>query len=555
LISNSEYGIYLDYYANHNHILHNNFLYNNQGGIQAADDGSGNKWNTDDLGNHWSDWTAPDEDKDGIVDVPYNINGTSNGKDHYPLVNPSGIRSPIANAGVDIEIDQHEIIKFDSSGCGYSYFIVNYTWNFTYNHISLFLYGSSPTFRFDITGMYMITLTVFNSLDQSSNDTMTVTVRDITPPMAEAGNNITIDQHETVTFNANKSTDNIGIINYRWIFIYDKLPRTFYGISTNFTFHDAGEYSIELQVIDAEGNWASDTIIVQVLDITPPVARAGKDQIIDQHEKAMLYGDKSSDNVGVINFTWSFNYNNTNYILYGESISFIFHIPGNHSVTLTVFDAMGNIGTVVVNITVLDITFPHADAGEDVNIDPDRTVHFNGNGSWDNQGIVNWTWIIKYDGNDITHYGSDLTFSFHKSGKYRVYLYVTDEFGNEAMDWLSVTVNEIEVVPKEDDDNEDTEPSDDDDNGHGEPSEDEEKKESSSSSNVILAILIGTILLISIVLLVHKQMQMDKRDGDEMDEQGRVEATIRPLEELRMNEPWDKKEDEKTLDAERMDDE
>lgn len=38
------------------------------------------------VGNHYDDWTSPDNDEDGIVDNPYNIPGESNAKDHYPLV-------------------------------------------------------------------------------------------------------------------------------------------------------------------------------------------------------------------------------------------------------------------------------------------------------------------------------------------------------------------------------------------------------------------------------------------------------------------------------------
>jgi hypothetical protein len=42
-------------------------------------------WNASDGGNHWADWTTPDSDTDGIVDVPYVIFGPANGRDLLPL--------------------------------------------------------------------------------------------------------------------------------------------------------------------------------------------------------------------------------------------------------------------------------------------------------------------------------------------------------------------------------------------------------------------------------------------------------------------------------------
>ncbi|MHA2075613.1 MAG: right-handed parallel beta-helix repeat-containing protein, partial [Candidatus Hodarchaeales archaeon] len=44
--------------------------------------------------NHFNDWTSPDEDKDGIVDLPYLIDGYAETQDNFPIVDPS---QPIEN--------------------------------------------------------------------------------------------------------------------------------------------------------------------------------------------------------------------------------------------------------------------------------------------------------------------------------------------------------------------------------------------------------------------------------------------------------------------------
>ncbi|WP_455391938.1 right-handed parallel beta-helix repeat-containing protein [[Eubacterium] cellulosolvens] len=86
------------YKCNQNTICYNNFVANNQGGTQAKDSGN-NRWNasTSKKGNYWSDWISPDSDSDGIVDLPYNIDGSASAEDRWPLVKPTRFvgRAPV----------------------------------------------------------------------------------------------------------------------------------------------------------------------------------------------------------------------------------------------------------------------------------------------------------------------------------------------------------------------------------------------------------------------------------------------------------------------------
>ena len=100
-IRNCQNGMYLKKGSQNNTIYWNSFYYNKQ---QAYDDGSGNKWYKNGHGNYWSDWTSPDENNDGIVDYPYNINGSAGSIDKYPLVHPSGAHRPSAPANLKAHI-------------------------------------------------------------------------------------------------------------------------------------------------------------------------------------------------------------------------------------------------------------------------------------------------------------------------------------------------------------------------------------------------------------------------------------------------------------------
>lgn len=88
---NSQYGVYL--LSGKDCIIHRNtFLYNmgtgdtlNETRTQAYDGTVNNLWSRSEMGNYWRDHRSPDNDGNGIVDVPYNMSVTTN-VDPYPLV-------------------------------------------------------------------------------------------------------------------------------------------------------------------------------------------------------------------------------------------------------------------------------------------------------------------------------------------------------------------------------------------------------------------------------------------------------------------------------------
>ncbi|MHA1945997.1 MAG: right-handed parallel beta-helix repeat-containing protein [Candidatus Hodarchaeales archaeon] len=77
------YGIQLDSSTSDVFIFFNSFNHNT---INALDDGNNNSWDNGEYGNYWDDHLTPDDDGDGIVDQPYNISGTAENKDLYPLI-------------------------------------------------------------------------------------------------------------------------------------------------------------------------------------------------------------------------------------------------------------------------------------------------------------------------------------------------------------------------------------------------------------------------------------------------------------------------------------
>jgi len=176
-------------------------------------------------------------------------------------------------------------------------------------------------------------------------------ILDTTKPTANAGADQTVNEDTMVTFDASASTDENGIATYTWTFT-DVTTKTLTGEKPTYTFNAPGVYTITLNVTDAAGNWAIDTVIITVSDITKPVANAGSDQTVTEDTIVTFNASQSSDNVGIMNYTWTF-VDVTPQTLKGTKPTYNFTTPGTYIVTLTVKDAAGNQATDTVTITVL----------------------------------------------------------------------------------------------------------------------------------------------------------------------------------------------------------
>ena len=351
---------------------------------------------------------------------------------------------PVAVAGDDVTIDQHQTVELNGSRSSDNLGIVNHTWTFRYNGSDVSLFAEVAGFRFDEAGRYAVTLTVRDVGGFTATDELNVTVRDITPPFASAGSDTTVDQHMWVLFDSSRSKDNVGIESYEWTFVYDGVQQVLRFASTSFLFDIAGTYNVTLNVTDDAGLWATDTARVNVIDITGPTAEAGPSINIDQHKEGAFDGTGSTDNVGVVNWTWAFTYLGEPVTLYGPTPAFRFDAAGRYAVTLTVRDERGLTSTDSTTVIVTDVDPPMAVAGEDVVVDQGETVALDGRASTDNVGIAEATWTLVITGSDRTLTGLLSEFTFVDAGTYAVTLTVRDSMGNEATDALTVTVRDVE---------------------------------------------------------------------------------------------------------------
>ena len=181
--------------------------------------------------------------------------------------------------------------------------------------------------------------------------TSSLIIQDILPPNASAGDDRDTYVGAIVTLNASDSDDNIGVANYTWTF-QDEDNQTLYGDAVTHVFWTPGSYNITLNVSDAEGNWDVDYVMISVdVDSEPPLAKA-TDRVPYVGTLVDLNASRSTDNARIVNYTWEFEYDGEDIVLYGVVTEFWFNTTGSYEVNLTVTDASGLTNSTTVNVQV-----------------------------------------------------------------------------------------------------------------------------------------------------------------------------------------------------------
>ena len=191
--------------------------------------------------------------------------------------------------------------------------------------------------------------------------------------MSISQGDLSADQNEAITFDGGNSVDNVGIINYSWRFLNDETEITLYEETSTHIFTKVGIYSVTLTVMDMGGNSNSSDFNVTVQDITCPSAKTGKSMIVKKGVEFTLDASNSSDNVGIVNYTWTIEINGEAVHYYGVSPYVIINTPGNFSFRLIVTDMAGNSNSVDFYVIVTESDPDNNDDDEDDDTGNDDT--------------------------------------------------------------------------------------------------------------------------------------------------------------------------------------
>jgi len=435
-------------------VYHNNFINNNRGSLTPVDSQviditvkNGN-WDNGTHGNYWSDYAAryPDATNNGFVwDTPYEIydyRGVIATQDSNPLVTEADLEPPMARVKAPHIIDEGTMVTFDGLGSSDNVGIVRYTWTFTYNDEPVILAGYNVSFLFDIPGNYDVTLSVHDMWGNFDEAHFVLIVQDIHAPIADAGPDLTVDQHEWATLNGSRSSDSSGLKAFIWYVTMGDDSRILDGELTSIYCPIAGSFNVTLQVFDAYGSTSNDTLVLTVRDRAPPSAVIPENATLGQNEVLVLNGSMSTDNVGIVSWIWTVEDTDGTHHLEGEVVEYVYRVAGTYLIILNVTDAAGNWAEVTVEVTVTDTIPPKANAGKDIKVDEGETVTIDGRASADNVGIAKWNWSMTIGNETVRWDLSHFELTLEDPGDYQVDLIVFDGAGNSNEDSMTVRVRD-----------------------------------------------------------------------------------------------------------------
>ena len=323
--------------------------------------------------------------------------------------------------------------------------------------------AAKPTFTADVSGSYVLALTVFDGKAYSTPAATTVqaAVTNVAP-VANAGTNQSVVVGTQVTLDGTYTTDvNLGdVLSYSWTLSRPDSSAATLTLATTarprFTADIAGTYLATLMVSDGRLNSALATVRVVASDANAaPVANAGPDQSVLRNALVSLDGTASSDaNGNPITYTWSFLAKPADSAASLDSTmaakpKFTADQAGSYVLGLMVNDGISssaNMAVVTVTASVANAA-PVANAGpsQTVTASPTALVTLNGTGSTDANGDVltyTWTMVSKPAGSVAALSSATVaspTFSADLTGSYVFVLVVNDGKVDSAFATTSVT--------------------------------------------------------------------------------------------------------------------
>ena len=170
------------------------------------------------------------------------------------------------------------------------------------------------------------------------------------PPIAEAGRNQIAKIGGTVAFNGSASTDSDGrIVSYAWAF-GDGSTGT--GVRVNHVYERAGNFTVRLTVMDDRGGFGNDTLRIEVKNVSnlPPTAVISCGHRMFTSQSITFNGCGSSDGDGsVVEYRWDFGDGSSGS---GSMITHSFVDSGEYTITLTVVDDKGAVGSTTTVVAV-----------------------------------------------------------------------------------------------------------------------------------------------------------------------------------------------------------
>jgi PKD repeat protein len=348
-------------------------------------------------------------------------------------------KNPIVEAGPDRVVDEDEIVNFDGSLSSDENGLYNLTWDLGDGY---FGYGMNPSHSYSKSDTYIVTLTVWDKVNNSASDTLTVHVNNVMPN-AVAGNDQIIDEGETTFFDGSASYDtpsDISTLIYTWYFDDGAILS---GVTVSHVFVDNGVYTVTLVVQDDNGYTDSDALNITVNNVAPTAYAGGPYQ---EGEGMPLTFTGSATDPGTDSFSYEWDFDDSDGLTYTDAIgpnpSWAWSDDFSGTIYLRVTDDDGGVGTASATVIINNIA-PSVDAGGPYTGYEGSSVTLTGSAT--DPGIDTFIFEWDMDDNDLFDDATGKTpvWLWDDDGVYIIGMRVTDDDGGVGFDTTTVTISNV----------------------------------------------------------------------------------------------------------------
>lgn len=300
--------------------------------------------------------------------------------------------------------------------------------------------GESTTHTYAASGDYEYTVWVNDGNGHNESDSGMATINAI--PEVDGLSSFTLVVGVSHTFTASADDADDDTLLYTWEFGDGAVA---VGQSVPHAYSAEDTYTCTVHVDDgfplASHNVSTSCTVTVVADSAyPPEVDPLPERTETVGEVVTFTAHATDPNGDPLTYEWDFGDGSATEM--GQTVTHTYAAVNDYTYSVTVCD--GVLDTTASNVIhILDDAVPIASAGSDRTVNEDVLVTFDGTGSWDDIGIVNYVWTIPSLSVTLPDNTATPTYTFAEPGVYTVTLEVEDTIGQTDTDDVVITVRDV----------------------------------------------------------------------------------------------------------------